>query len=216
MNPKMPLEMYTKANRNGPIDFSMSRPRVNCNSMLKLIWIIPACKKIGTMNLHHWLGCGFPVNEPPTWGLSFGSKLHRSDSWHFIDGLLGSDVVVLGQGQLIAIAESCTPGVDRMQGTKRAPILIRTYEDGPIMGLNDGFIAIGDPVNMPGTTRLSMSRVEDTDHSKNVPFFTISAMNTATWIAVTTYTNHGIRLFTGGSLSFLFFLFPPSPPGPGN
>jgi hypothetical protein len=36
----------------------------------------------------------------------------------------------------------------RIHGTKRAPILIRTYVDGPIMGLNWGWIMIGELVRI--------------------------------------------------------------------
>ena len=34
-NPKIPLDKYTRRNRSEPIVFSISRPRVSCNSMLK-------------------------------------------------------------------------------------------------------------------------------------------------------------------------------------
>jgi len=63
-----------------------------------------------------------------------------------------------------------------MHRTYRPPMLISTYGDGPIMGLNEGLIAIGEPVR--------------------VVFLTISAMKTQIWIAVTIQQNHG-RRFTG-------------------
>ena len=43
---------------------------------------------------------------------------------------------------------SWTPGVLCIQGTKRAPMLIRTYVEGPIIGLKDGCVMIGEPVNI--------------------------------------------------------------------
>lgn len=41
--------------------------------------------------------------------------------------------------------------VVRIQGTNRAPMLIRTYVDGPIIGLKEGCIIIGEPVIMAGS-----------------------------------------------------------------
>ena len=61
---------------------------------------------------------------------------------------MGSDVVVLGHGQLIGTLESCTPGVVRMHGTNRAPMSIKIYVDGPIIGLNWGCIMMGEPVTI--------------------------------------------------------------------
>lgn len=40
--PNMPLLMYTTANLRVPIAFSMSRPSVSCNNMLKAMCTIPA------------------------------------------------------------------------------------------------------------------------------------------------------------------------------
>jgi hypothetical protein len=37
-----------------------------------------------------------------------------------------------------------------MQGGYLAPMLMRTYGDGPIMGLKEGFVAIGEFVNIAG------------------------------------------------------------------
>jgi hypothetical protein len=52
---------------------------------------------------------------------------------------------------------------------------MRIQGEGPIIGLNDGWISIGDPVR--------------------VAFFAISAMKTAVCMSVKQYTTHGILPF---------------------
>lgn len=92
----MPLLKYTSASRNGPMAFSMSLPSVNCKSMLKAIWMMPACRKMGRMNRNHWFGCGFSFRLPPTLGFSTPEKPHSWDRLHRLEGFSGSELVVLG------------------------------------------------------------------------------------------------------------------------
>lgn len=44
----------------------------------------------------------------------------------------------------------------RMQGTKRAPMLIKTNGEGPIMGLKEGWISMGEPVRAAGDVLVKM------------------------------------------------------------
>lgn len=67
-----------------------------------------------------------------------------------------------------------------MQGTNRAPILIRMYVEGPIMGLKDGLIMMGEPVII--AKRCQGSHIEE--DSLYSQFLMISAMNTETWTRV--------------------------------
>ena len=60
-----------------------------------------------------------------------------------------------------------------MHGTYLAPILMRTHGDGPIIGLNEGWISMGDFVN----TAIEVS-MEPLNMPGHAPFFAISAMNT--------------------------------------
>lgn len=44
-------------------------------------------------------------------------------------------------------AASWTPWTLCMQGMYRAPMLMRTNGEGPIMGLKEGWISMGEPVS---------------------------------------------------------------------
>src|ERR1700753_3239509 len=106
--------------------------------------MIPPWRKIGTMNRHHWFGCGCVPSGP---GVKLTPWPHRSASVQV--GV--SKVVVFGQGMLICGEATVNPvlpaGYSRIHGTYRAPMLIRTYGEGPITGLNEGCISIGEWVS---------------------------------------------------------------------
>ena len=60
-----------------------------------------------------------------------------------------------------------------MHGTYLAPMLMRTHGDGPIIGLNEGWISMGDFVRT--AVKVSIEQRSMPDH---LPFFAISAINT--------------------------------------
>ena len=65
---------------------------------------------------------------------------------HLFIGEVGSDVVEFRHGHVGGGVLSWIPGTTLMHGIKREPILIRTQLEGPIIGLNVGLMAIGEPV----------------------------------------------------------------------
>lgn len=136
------------------------------------------------MNRNHWLGAGESCTEPPTWGLGTPLKPHSSDRVQ-----LATDEVELGQGQNIVSFAFCTPSTFFMHGSNRAPMLIWTYGEGPIMGLKVGLVSIGDPVSWAAMNkRVSQSpfRCWEAWVSPNIhrvrgetlPLFTSSTMKT--------------------------------------
>lgn len=82
-------------------------------------------------------GCGFGTPEKP----------HSSLKEH--DTLAPVMAVAFGQGQEIIVVAFCTFGILCMHGWYLAPMLIMIYGLGPIMGLKEGCISIGEPVRMP-------------------------------------------------------------------
>lgn len=105
--PKMPEHIYTKKNRMGPIDISISLASVICSSMLKPMWMIPACKNIGRINRNHWFGCGsylFSAMTVP--GYTGFSLADMPKPQRLFSAQSSVDEVVLGQGHEIAPPET--------------------------------------------------------------------------------------------------------------
>jgi len=120
--PKIPAAKYRMKNPALPICFSICADNESCAIRFSRIWTKPACKKIGVMNLNHWLG-GSPWNPP---NAQMSSNVHSC---------VGGLSVLFKQPSSIVDG---TPVTGFMHGGNRAPKLINASSDGPSIGLTTG------------------------------------------------------------------------------
>lgn len=126
------------------------------------MWMSPACMNMGRIKRHHWLGSGLSLILASRLYLGSGMppNPHKSDKVQSYVEV--SDEVVLGHGQLMVSLAFVMPSTLCIQGVNLAPKLIKTYVEGPIIGLKEGLIMIGEPVSMT-TRHVSSWLVSGTD-----------------------------------------------------